>query len=154
MYKRRGLVGNLNRNRTVSFQIVDSYVNAYIWGVCTNGSSQCGGFIGHITGDNFKHAEISRCYATGNLDARNKAGLICWQQNASRETVIADCRYDREKLNLKDKQFACSLGSFSTDWHTSQLFNCDKERLPLRKEYRRQPFHHPETEGERLRMLF
>lgn len=118
-----GLVGNLNRNRTVSFQIVDSYVNAYIWGVCTNGSSQCGGFIGHITGDNFKHAEISRCYATGNLDARNKAGLICWQQNASRETVIADCRYDREKLNLKDKQFACSLGSFSTDWHTAQLFN-------------------------------
>lgn len=116
-----GFIGTMNRNLTTDFLMTDSYVNATIKGICTNGYSQGGGFIGHLTGDNFIRAEIIRCYAAGNLDVRNKAGFICWQENASRETSIRDCRYNREQFGLQDKQFACSLSWFSIDWHTSQL---------------------------------
>lgn len=116
-----GFIGTMNRNLTTDFLMTDSYVNATIKGICTNGYSQGGGLIGHLTGDNFIRAEIIRCYAAGNLDVRNKAGFICWQENASRETSIRDCRYNREQFGLQDKQFACSLSWFSIDWYTSQL---------------------------------
>ena len=56
-----GFIGTMNRNLATDFQIIDSYVNATMKGICTNGYSQGGGLIGHITGDDFIRAEITPC---------------------------------------------------------------------------------------------
>lgn len=117
-----GLFGNLDANAVTVFALLNSYVNSQIKSTCTNGSSQGGGLIGHVAGGNFKSGEIENCYVTGSLNARNKAGLICWY-DLSNEMTVRNCYFDRIKYGLRENQLVCKLGMFSTNWLTGKVYD-------------------------------
>lgn len=67
---------------------------------------------------------------------------------------VRPCVYGRGHIRNRDSQARGIPKNGGGRTRRLHRFNCDQERLPLCKEHRGQPFHHPEAEGEGLRVLF
>ena len=117
-----GFIGSAEIRADSSLIINDSYVNADIMATCTNGNSQCGGFIGHTTGTGGNPIKITSSYVTGSMDADNKAAFVCWYSEYVCP-VIQSCYFDMAKLGLSKEQMVCHLETFSKDWLSGNITN-------------------------------
>lgn len=117
-----GFIGSAEIRSDSSLIISDSYVNADITSTCTNGNSQCGGFIGHTTGTGGNPIKITNSYVTGSMDADNKAAFVCWYSEYVCP-VVQNCYFDMAKLGLSKNQMVCRLTTFSKDWLSDNITN-------------------------------